>query len=81
MVEAKTHCYGWRQTTKQKLGKNRGIPKTQRVLPSTNIKYAQQHNLRPFAKTKNSHLLTANLYSRKVEGVLPNSAHRKDPSK
>ena len=38
MVEAKTHCYGWRQTRQQKkLGRNRGIPKTQRVLASTNI--------------------------------------------
>jgi hypothetical protein len=34
MVEAKTHC--WRQTRQQKLGRNRGIPKTQRVLTSTN---------------------------------------------
>jgi hypothetical protein len=38
MVEAKTHCYGWRQTRQdnKKLGRNRGIPKTQRVLASTN---------------------------------------------
>ena len=27
MVKAKTHCYGWRQKTKTRLGRNRGIPK------------------------------------------------------
>jgi len=39
MVGPKTHCYAWRQTKQQdkKLVHIRGIPKTQRVLGSTNI--------------------------------------------
>ena len=40
MVEAKTLCYGCRQQQQQdktkQFGRNRGIPKTQRVLASTN---------------------------------------------
>jgi hypothetical protein len=44
MIEAKTHCYGWRQTRQdnnnKKLGRNRGIPKTQRVLAWTKILWA-----------------------------------------
>ena len=43
MVKAKTLCYGCRQQqdnkTKQQFGRNRGIPKTQRVLASTNIQF------------------------------------------
>ena len=41
MVEAKTHCYAWRQKQQDKtrqLNRNRGKLKTQRVLASTNIK-------------------------------------------
>ena len=36
MVEATTHCYAWRQQKTRHLGILRGIPKTQRVLGSTN---------------------------------------------